>query len=66
MSAYGHPIVGDNLYGTKKTREQNIKLNLGRIFLHAHLLGFKDLDGEWREFNIELPTELKTFLKKVK
>ena len=27
MAAYGHPIVGDNLYNTKRTREQNKKLD---------------------------------------
>ncbi|MFA5318260.1 MAG: RluA family pseudouridine synthase [Patescibacteria group bacterium] len=66
MSAYGHPIVGDDLYGTKKTREQNAKLKLSRIFLHAHTLGFEDLNDEWQEFKIELPRELKEVLKKIK
>jgi len=66
LSAYGHPIVGDNLYATKKTREQNKKLNLNRIFLHAYTLGFNDLQGEWQEFKIQLPSELKLLLKKVK
>ena len=66
MSAYDHPIVGDNLYGTKKTRDKNVKLNLGRIFLHAYTLGFKDLNDEWQEFKIELPSELKKFLKTIK
>lgn len=66
MSAYGHPLVGDDLYGTRKTREQNKKLGLTRIFLHADYLGFNDLRGEWQEWRIELPIELKKFLKKIK
>ncbi len=66
MSAYGHPIVGDDLYGTKKTRIKNKKLNLGRIFLVARKLEFTDLAGEKKTYQINLPTELKEFMKKVK
>ncbi len=66
MSAYGHPIVGDDLYGTKKTREKNAKLNLDRIFLHAHTLGFYNLIGEWQEFKIEMPKKLKELLNNIK
>jgi 23S rRNA pseudouridine1911/1915/1917 synthase len=66
MAAYGHPIVGDNLYSTKKTREQNKKINLGRIFLFADKLSFKDLSGERKTFKIEMPGELKELLGKIK
>jgi len=66
MSAYGHPIVGDNLYGTRKTKKKNEKLDLGRIWLHAHYLAFKNLAGEQEEFEIKLPMELKNILKKIK
>jgi len=65
MSAYSHPIVGDDLYGTKKTREKNEKLKLNRIFLHAYTLGFYDLNGEWQEFTTTIPSELKKFLIKI-
>ena len=66
MAAYGHPIVGDDLYGTKRTRINNKKLNLGRIFLVASKLKFYDLDGEVKEYVIDLPDDLEEFLKKVK
>ena len=66
MAAYGHPIVGDNLYSTKKTREQNKKLELGRIFLFANKLSFNDLTGESREFKINMPEELEKFLEKAR
>ena len=33
-----------------------------RIFLHAFALSFYDLKGDWREFEIELPKELRNFL----
>jgi len=62
MFAFGHPLVGDNLYSTKKTREQNKKLNLGRIFLVADSLSFYDLAGDKQTFTLELPKELKEFL----
>ena len=66
MAAYGHPIVGDDLYGTKRTRILNKKINLGRIFLVARKLGFYNLDKEFKKYSIDLPNELKLFLKKVK
>ena len=63
LSAYGFPIVGDNLYGTPKTRLKNKKINLERIFLVASRLSFKDLSGQQRSFKIDLPKDLKEFLK---
>jgi len=63
LSAYGHPIVGDNLYSTKKTREKNKKINLNRIFLVANKIKFKNLKEEEKEYNIKLPNELLEILK---
>lgn len=66
LAAYNHPLVGDTLYGTPRTKELNKKLGLNRIWLHAQTLGFSDLRGEWREFKSEVPEELKEMLKKAK
>jgi len=66
MTAYGHPLVGDDLYSTKKTRIKNRKLELGRIFLVADKLEFTDLQGKRQKFETELPDELKEFMKIVK
>jgi 23S rRNA pseudouridine1911/1915/1917 synthase len=66
LAAYGHAIVGDDIYGTKKNKEKNKKLGLNRIFLVAHELEFKDLHGDIKNFKIELPIELKELLKNVK
>ena len=66
LAAWGHPIVGDDLYGTKKTRERNQKLGLGRIFLSAVRLGFDDLSGERKIFEIDIPPKLKEVLEKIK
>lgn len=66
MFAYGHPILGDKLYNTKKTKLKNEKLKMERIFLVADKLSFIDLEGEKQEFSIELPTDLQEILEKVK
>ena len=58
LHAYGHPLVGDNLYFTSKSKIKNKKINLGRIFLVANNLSFKDLSGEIKNFQIDLPLEL--------
>jgi 23S rRNA pseudouridine1911/1915/1917 synthase len=60
--AYGNPLVGDPLYNTKKTRLKNEKLKLGRVFLMACHLAFKDLQGEKKDFKLELSEDLKKFL----
>jgi len=66
ISAYGHPIVGDNVYTTNKLREKNKKFDLGRIFLVAYYLSFKNLAGEVKEYEIDIPQSLKNFLKTAK
>jgi len=64
--AYGHPLLGDPLYYTKKTKVRNQKAGLDRLFLVSKELGFKDLNGEKQLYTIELPTELDNFLAKLK
>lgn len=66
LAAYGHPLVGDDTYGTAKTRAQNKKLNLGRIFLIADRLAFAGLAGLRQDYKIALADELKNLLKIVK
>lgn len=66
LAAYDHPIVGDNTYGTAKTRAQNKKLGLNRIFLIADYLSFLDLRNDRQDFKIHLTQELKNILKIVK
>lgn len=60
--ALGYPLVGDPLYYTKKTEAKNKKLHLGRIFLVADHLNFKDLKGNAQDFRIALPPELQAAL----
>jgi 23S rRNA pseudouridine1911/1915/1917 synthase len=57
LSAIGHPIFGDAVYGRKSPL-------LGRQFLHAHRLGFSlPRSGESVEFRSELPPQLKAVLE---
>ena len=63
LAAYGHPLVGDDLYGTNKTKAKNKKIGLGRIFLAATELGFRDRHNAEKHYQIELPAELEEFLK---
>lgn len=60
--AYGHPLVGDALYASKKSREGNRRFNLERVWLLADRLKFRDLSGNSQEFSIDPPTELTTAL----
>jgi 23S rRNA pseudouridine1911/1915/1917 synthase len=62
--AYGHPLVGDTLYFTKKTKVKNDKINLGRVFLMASRLSFTTLAGEKKDFTIKLDSKLEAFLPK--
>ena len=66
FSAYGHPLLGDNLYGNKKSKIKNAKLKPGRIFLEAKKLAFIDPKGQAQEFTLELDSDLEEILKKVK
>ena len=58
LYAYGHPLVGDPLYFTKKTKVKNQKFGLGRVFLFSKKLAFKNLEKEKLVFEIKMPKEL--------
>lgn len=66
FSAINHPLVGDDLYGTKMTRIKNKKLNLGRVFLVSVELGFTNAKGKTVKYEIDLPHALQIFLKTIK
>jgi 23S rRNA pseudouridine1911/1915/1917 synthase len=53
LAAIGYPVVGDPVYGVKSGYVK-------RQFVHAYRLGFRlPASGEYREFNSELPADLK-------
>ncbi len=64
LYAYGHPLAGDPLYFTKKTKIKNEKLALGRVFLYAKYLSFQSLDNKAFKFFLDIPQDLKDKLPK--
>jgi len=62
LSAIGHPIVGDSVYGGVRRRvagDLRAVLRLGRPFLHAERLAFKHPRDQRRmEFSVPLPADL--------
>jgi 23S rRNA pseudouridine1911/1915/1917 synthase len=65
LSAYNHPIVGDDVYASRKFQIRE-KIKLNRIFLHAAHLFFIDPDGKQVDITSPLPEELNEILKKLK
>ncbi len=63
LQAYGHPLVGDQLYKNKKINE---KIELDRIFLHSHKLEFDDMDSNRQKFESGLPENLNKILTGLK
>ena len=66
LSAIGHPIVGDSLYGGLRRRvpaDLRAVMTLQRPFLHAARLAFAHpADGRPLEFTTALPDDLQTVL----
>lgn len=68
LSAIGHPVVGDDVYGHHRY-EQFVKRfgELNRYFLHSAELGFAHpMTGARLEFRSELPPELQNLLLRIK
>ncbi len=63
LSAIGHPIVGDDLYGTRISKINNKKLGTKRIFLHSCKLGFHSLAGTYVEYDAPLPDEISSVIE---
>lgn len=70
LSAIGHPVVGDPLYGGVHRRvpgDVREVTHLQRPFLHAAKLAFKHpADGRLMEFTSELPEDLQTVLDELR
>jgi len=60
LASIGHPIAGDDKYKFK--RQEKL---LNRQFLHAFYLKFELPNGNIKEFEIQLPEELKKILEKL-
>jgi 23S rRNA pseudouridine1911/1915/1917 synthase len=67
LSAIGHPVVGDDLYGGRWYKDFTRKFGEpGRYFLHAACLRFAHpATGEILEFHSPLPMQLQKLLKSI-
>jgi 23S rRNA pseudouridine1911/1915/1917 synthase len=68
LSAIGHPVVGDDLYGERAYKQFVKKFGeLHRYFLHAAKLRFEHpVTGKPMEFHSHLPAELQKLLNGIK
>ena len=68
LSAIGHPVVGDDVYGERRYKEFVRKHGeLNRYFLHAAELQFEHpITGEPLRFHSPLPQELQKLLEGIK
>jgi 23S rRNA pseudouridine1911/1915/1917 synthase len=64
LSSIGHPIVGDALYGPK--RSPFGKSSVGRQFLHAESLEFSQENSKRIKIETGLPDDLKDFLENLR
>ena len=68
LSAIGHPVVGDNVYGESRYKEFAKKFGPpGRYFLHAAKLQFiHPKTGVLLKFESHLPKELTSLLERIR
>jgi 23S rRNA pseudouridine1911/1915/1917 synthase len=68
LSAIGHPVVGDDVYGERSYKEFTQRFGqLDRYFLHAAALRFDHpMTGKPMEFRSPLPEELQKLLESIK
>ena len=80
MQSLGHPLACDDLYGDGKpillsSIKRNYKLSkieeherpiLSRLALHAHLLHFKDANGDFHTIEAPLPKDMRALLQQLR
>lgn len=63
LSAYGHPLVGDPLYSTRRSANLGSACELSRPFLHSGSLTIKHPEtGALMTFKAAFPDDLRSFL----
>lgn len=61
MAHIGHPVLGDEEYGKKKSRLEGVEIP--RQMLHAYKLGFTHpVRNEWMEFTAPIPQDMEDLL----
>ncbi len=63
LNSIGHPIVGDNVYSSKKLE---FPYKPTRMFLHSFYLEFSLKNGQILRLEADLPKEFKNILKKLR
>ena len=59
----GHPVAGDEKYGSREFNRRMKEFGLRRMFLHARSIAFRWPDSRERvEIEVDLPEDLKTVL----
>lgn len=59
LSAIGHPILGDSIYGGRMVRRIH-GIEVPRVMLHARLLGFvHPVSGQYTEFAVGCPSDMR-------
>ncbi|MBI2012997.1 MAG: RNA pseudouridine synthase [Candidatus Colwellbacteria bacterium] len=65
LASIGHPVVGDKLYGPKKSKEAGLP-NINRQLLHAYSLEFSPSPGKRLKLAADLPADIKEILQSLK
>ena len=67
LSYIGHPIIGDEIYGSSKSKKMAEELGIERQFLHAKKLEFSHpVTGKQIVLEDRLPRDLQKYLKVLK
>jgi 23S rRNA pseudouridine1911/1915/1917 synthase len=67
LAAIGHPVIGDERYGSTSSRPAALRgeLSAGRVFLHAHKLEIEHPGGGRTAWTSPLPADLTALLGKL-
>jgi 23S rRNA pseudouridine1911/1915/1917 synthase len=65
LAMIGHPVLGDSLYGSARSRQVTSSLDIHRQFLHAFKLTVDLPDGDRRTFESPLPADLVAVLDRL-
>lgn len=65
MASIGHPVIGDDKYGSTKINSTFKKIGLNRQFLHAHKLGIHINEQTKKAFQAELSEDLQSLIDKL-
>ena len=65
LASIGHPVVGDKLYGPKKSKEVGLP-NINRQLLHAYSVEFSPSSSKRLKLAADLPADIREVLRNLK